>query len=50
MFVRVWKTTKPFKGLQTGRRIQLKNKDYNYVADEYKNKIQYQSARIYQKF
>ena len=26
MFVRVWKTTKPYKGLQTGRKIQLKNK------------------------
>ena len=25
MFVRVWKTTKPYKGLQTGRKIQLKN-------------------------
>ncbi len=47
MFVRVWKTSKPYKGLQTGRRIQLKNKDYNYVTDEYSNKIQYQSARIY---
>ena len=47
MFVRVWKTSKPYKGLQTGRRIQLKNKDYDFVKDEYANKIQYQSARIY---
>ncbi|WP_299665281.1 ABC transporter permease [uncultured Polaribacter sp.] len=50
MRVRVWKTSKPFKGLQTGRRIQLRNDDYNYVADEYANKIQYQSARIYKNF
>ncbi|WP_299017056.1 ABC transporter permease [uncultured Polaribacter sp.] len=50
MFVRVWKTSKPYKGLQTGRRIQLKNKDYNYVTDEYASKIQYQSARIYKNF
>lgn len=50
MFVRVWKTSKPYKGLQTGRRIQLKNKDYNYVTEEYANKIQYQSARIYKNF
>ncbi len=47
MFVRVWKTSKPYKGLQSGRRIQLKNKDYNYVADKYDNKIQYLTARIY---
>ena len=38
MKVRVWKTSKPFKGLQTGRRVQLKNK------------IQYQSARIFKNF
>jgi putative ABC transport system permease protein len=50
MKVRVWKTSKPFKGLQTGRRVQLKNKDYNYIADEYQNKIQYQSARIFKNF
>ena len=31
MRVRVWKTSKPYKGLQTGRRIQLKNKDYDYM-------------------
>ena len=47
MFVRVWKTSKPYKGLQTGRRIQLKNKDYDFVKEEYADNIQYQSARIY---
>ena len=50
MRVRVWKTSKPFKGLQTGRRVQLKNDDYNYVGTEYESKIQYQSARIYKNF
>jgi putative ABC transport system permease protein len=50
MFVRVWKTTKPYKGLQTGRSVQLKNEDYNFVSDEYKNKIEYQSARIFKNF
>lgn len=50
MRVRVWKTSKPYKGLKTGRNIQLKNKDYDFIADEYKNKIQYQSARIYKNF
>ncbi len=47
MVVRVWKTSKPFKGLQTGRRIQLRNADYDYVKEEYESKIQYQTARIY---
>ena len=47
MVVRVWKTSKPYKGLQTGRRIQLRNADYDYVKDEYEEKIQYQTARIY---
>lgn len=50
MFVRVWQTSKPYKGLQTGRAIQLKNDDFNYVKDEYESKIQYQSARIYKNF
>ncbi|WP_299052904.1 ABC transporter permease [uncultured Polaribacter sp.] len=50
MFVRVWKTSKPYKGLQTGRKIQLKNKDYNYVTEEYADKIEYQSTRIYKNF
>ena len=50
MIVRVWRTTKPYKGLQSGRRIQLTNDEYNYVTGEYANKIQYQSARIYKNF
>ncbi|WP_439131635.1 ABC transporter permease [Polaribacter sp.] len=50
MFVRVWKTSIPYKGLQTGRRVQLKNDDYNFVKEEYSNKLQYQSARIYKNF
>jgi putative ABC transport system permease protein len=50
MQVRVRKTTKPFKGLQSGRVIQLRNDDYNFVKDTYKNKIEYQSARVYKNF
>ncbi len=50
MFVRVWKTTKPYKGLQTGRSVQLKNEDYNFVSEEYENKIEYQSSRIFKNF
>jgi putative ABC transport system permease protein len=50
MRVRVWKTSKPYKGLQTGRSVQLRNDEYNFVKKEYENKIQYQSARIYKNF
>ncbi|WKD86466.1 Macrolide export ATP-binding/permease protein MacB [Polaribacter huanghezhanensis] len=46
MSVRVRKTTKPYKGLQTGRVIQLKNKDYNFVKNGYDSKIQYLTARV----
>ena len=47
MFVRVGRTTKPYKGLQSGRIIQLKNENYDYVTKTYEDKIQYQTARIY---
>lgn len=47
IFVTVWKTSKPYKGLQAGRKIQLENKDFDFVKKEYKNKIQYLTARIY---
>ncbi len=50
MFVRVWKTTKPYKGLQTGRKIELKNKDFNHISEKYNNNIEYQSARINKNF
>ena len=50
MVVRVWKTTKPFKGLQSGRRIQLKNPDYDYLADKYDSKIDLMTARIFKNF
>ncbi|MCG8882906.1 FtsX-like permease family protein [Tenacibaculum finnmarkense] len=47
MRIRVWKTSKPYKGLQTGREIQLKNKDFNFIKKEYDDKIQLLTARIY---
>ena len=50
MIVRVWKSTKPFKGLQSGRRIQLKNPDYDYLADKYESKIDLMTARIFKNF
>ena len=50
MIVRVWKTTKPFKGLQSNRRIQLKNPDYEYLEDKYNSKIDLMTARIFKNF
>ena len=50
MIVRVWKTSKPFNGLQSGRRIQLKNPDYNYLAEKYDSKIDLMTARIFKNF
>ena len=50
MIVRVWKTTKPFNGLQSGRRIQLKNPDYDYLAEKYDSKIDLMTARIFKNF
>jgi len=47
IFIRTGRTTKPYKGLQSGRKIQFKNDDYNFVIDEYGNKIQFISTRIY---
>lgn len=48
--VRVSKTSKPYRGLQSGRRIQLKNKDFNHVKDTYDKDIQFLTARIYKNF
>ncbi|MDA0178303.1 ABC transporter permease [Mesoflavibacter profundi] len=47
IFINTGLTTKAYKGLQSGRRIQLKNEDQNYIEDEYGNKIQYITSRIY---
>jgi len=47
IFIRSGRTTKPYKGLQSGRRIQFKNEDYNYIIDEFGDDVQFLSARIY---
>lgn len=41
------RTTKAFKGMQAGRRIQFKNEDISFVKEEYKDKVQYITARLY---
>lgn len=47
IFVYSGRTTKAHKGLQAGRQIQFKNEDYEYVKEEYSDKIEYSSARIF---
>ena len=48
--VRVSKTSKPYRGLQSGRRIQLKNKNFNHIRNTYEGDIQFLTARIYKNF
>ncbi|MBQ0770009.1 MAG: ABC transporter permease [Bizionia sp.] len=47
IFINSGKTTKANKGLQAGRQIQFKNEDYNYIKEEFGDKVQYITARIY---
>ncbi len=46
IYIRTGKTTKPYKGLQSGRKIQLKNDDYKFLIDEFDDKMQSISPRI----
>ncbi len=45
IYVRAGETTKAFKGLQMGRKIQFKNDDYRFLIDKFGDDIQYISAR-----
>ncbi len=47
IFIRSGRTSKPFKGMQTGRKIQFKNENYDFIKDEYGNEVEYITARIY---
>ncbi len=39
-------TSKAYKGLQAGRRIQLKNEDHNYILDEFGDKVEFMTSRV----
>lgn len=47
IFINSGKTTKPHKGYKVGRKIQFKNEDYAYLKEEYGDKVQYITSRIY---
>jgi putative ABC transport system permease protein len=50
IFVRTGKTSKPYKGNQTGKRIQLSNEDFDFLKNKNEKKIEYASGRIYKNF
>jgi len=41
IYINQGKTSKAYKGLQVGRRIQFKNDDYRFLIDEFEKEIQY---------
>lgn len=47
IFVQSGRTTKPYKGFKAGRNIQFKNEDFNYIKDEFGDKVQYITSRVY---
>ena len=47
IFIRTGRTTKAHKGLQAGRRIQFKNKEYNYIGSEFEPSLEFISSRVY---
>jgi putative ABC transport system permease protein len=47
IFIRSGRTSIPYKGNKTGKKINFTNDDYDYVKSEYNNKIQYITARVY---
>ena len=47
IFINSGETTKAHKGLQAGRRINFKNEDFDYVKEEFGNKVEFITARLY---
>ncbi|QFZ54055.1 ABC transporter permease [Oceanihabitans sp. IOP_32] len=47
IFIRSGQTTKAHKGLQAGRQIQFKNEDLEYIKDDFGDKVEFITARLY---
>lgn len=47
IFIRSGKTTKASNGLQAGRQIQFENADQKWIEEEFGDKVQYITSRIY---
>jgi putative ABC transport system permease protein len=46
IYINSGRTTKPFKGLQSGRQIQFRNDDSKFINEMFEDKIQYFSPNI----
>ncbi len=46
VYINPGRTTKPYKGLQSGRRIQFKNDDTKFINEKFEDKIQFFSPNI----
>jgi len=46
IYINSGRTTKPYKGLQSGRRIQFRNDDLKFINSKFDDKIQYFSPNI----
>lgn len=47
VFIRTGKTTKAHKGLQAGRTIQLKNRDFNFIREEFDAETEYIASKVF---
>lgn len=47
IFIQSGRTSKASNGLQAGRQIQFENEDQEWIEDEFGDKVQYISSRIY---
>ena len=47
IFVQSGRTTKPYRGFKSGRTIQFKNEDFDYIKEEFDDKVQYITSRVY---
>ena len=50
IYIRSGKTSLPYKGNQTDKKINFSNKDYEHVKSHYQEKIEFITARIFKKF
>jgi len=46
VYINSGRTTKPYKGLQSGRRIEFKNDDIKFINEKFENDIQFFSPNI----
>ncbi|MDP3353839.1 MAG: ABC transporter permease [Flavobacteriaceae bacterium] len=46
VYIRTGNTTKPYKGLQSGRKIQLRNNDSKFINEKFEDEIQFFSPNI----